>query len=52
MAARDEGAALLEFCLVLPLLLIFFLGPIGLHFARDGKPNAPFFQLTLRQGQP
>ena len=26
MATRDEGAALLEFCLVLPLLLVFFLG--------------------------
>ena len=26
MAARDEGAALIEFCLALPLLLVFFLG--------------------------
>ncbi|NLA59384.1 MAG: pilus assembly protein [Firmicutes bacterium] len=26
MAARDEGSALLEFCLILPILLVFFFG--------------------------
>ena len=43
MAARDEGAALIEFCLALPLLLVFFLGLWRYSYNR--KPGTSFLSI-------